>query len=263
MANVSEEKDVYISAAGEHDDSALLGLQLAEKRKREREEKEHEESILKTTTEEYIQNTSSSDDYVSPFSDDFAKNIPTEEEEPALTEEEEEAETMVDNRLRFYLMVLGVAYAIFLCVGWYMTSYTGDMPNLITFEDRDRHAYLERVDEYIISLQNLRAEAVVYLEQYDTKTAGIEETSSRMHKISEKLQKQKEEISDIVPPPQLDGFHIRLGDLYSSLIAYTNAVETYAKMPNKSTGSKLDDANERFDKISQSFLNEYDNLFKQ
>ncbi len=240
----------------ESDSEELLGLRIA------RERRQQGGSVLNTRTDDFVENTRA--DYVSPFSDEYQANIAEVEKEDApMTAEEAEENAIVDGRIKFYLTVMAATYLVFLCYGWYVTSFTGDTPSLITFEERDRRAYLARIDEHIMSLQNLRAEAMENLSQLEQKTVGKEETTVRMQKVTEKLQKTKEEIKDIVPPASLDGFQIRLDELYSVLMAYSSAVENYARAPTEKNRRELEDADEKYEIMSAKFLAEYDQLFSK
>ncbi len=233
---------------------------LAEKIARERKAKNREDSFLDTTTESYEKNSTA--EYISPF--DNLDEVDEDEEEYDGDEEEEEAdESIVENRVKSYLIVVALLYMAFLGFGWYMTSYTGTKPQILTMDMRGQQVYMERADEFIITAQNLHAEVVEVIEQFEGKTFSSKEAVLKLQKISEKAQKTKEEASDIVPPQALEVFHSQVGDLLSVTLGFASGGEAYVQNPNEKNGNAVKNAHEKFLEISGKVLAKHDAFYKQ
>ena len=230
------------------DEDEFLGLKLA------KENEEKKASLLDKESEEYRENAD--DGYISPFDDNYY-SPPDEEEE----EEDLQAIELRESRVKTYCLILLSLYLLFLGYGWYMTSYKGSSPQILTFDIRTQQVYMERMDEYILSVQNLYSEGYAVVEQFEGKTLGNKEAITKLQKVSGELQKKKEELSGVTAPPSLESFHNKLNETYSIAMAFCSAAEAYIQNPTEVTAQKTNAAVENYMNASAVVNREYDKFF--
>ncbi len=234
----------------------FLGLQLAKERREKEQIQEDEEmqtSYLKEIPDEEIPDSV----YKSPFDDDY--EVPDDEPEDG----EEENEDIRYNRIKTYFVILALLYAAFLGLGWYMTRYSGNKPQVLTFNMRTQQVFMEKMDEYIIALQNMHAESVDVFQQFDTKTLGTKEAILKMQKIEKALQDKKDELKDAKPPLEKEAFHARLGDVYSIALSEAGAIESFVQNPKKGKLEVLQQTNAKYQAVDRNIFEEYENFFRQ
>ena len=196
------------------------------------------------------------DGRVSPFSSEYTKRKNAKEDDL-----EEQMEAIATNRMEFYIIFLLIAYILALCIGYHNTAFVGHTPQILTMEQRYVDEYLGKIDEYILALQNLHSESLDNVENYTQDIMGASELVSELKKSNEKIEKMKEEISDIQPPDRYEHFQSQLLELYSQQAALNSTINGYAQAKNDDTFKVVYNMNEKYEEANENFLGTYNKLF--
>lgn len=196
---------------------------------------------------------------VSPFSDEYIKIA--EEKRKQIEEIEESEEGIPSERIQFYLAILFFFYIIALGIGYHYTSFSEDIPQVISMKRIDANEYLSKIDDYVLTLQTLHEETVSSIEGITYETVGESEINSRMEKSNKKLSEMQSELKDISVPEGFETIQSQLIELYSLQIAMNNATATYAKTKSDNSFNILENSNEKFEDNIQTFLTDYEKKF--
>lgn len=164
------------------------------------------------------------DNYISPGSKEYSDYINKLDEEY----EEDTSEAVSSNRIQAYIILAVVLYFLALVVGYHYTTFEDDVPQVTSTEKIEASEYLSQINDYIMAVEILHNETVDAIESYTNETMGASELASLMKKSNEKIEKQQEEIKDIIPPEGYDTFHSALIELFSLEASLNNAAISYA-----------------------------------
>ncbi len=232
----------------------FLGLQLAKQRaERENNEKEQNGSYLNEVPDENMPEAQ----YKSPFDDDY--DIP----EVETGDEEDRNAEMRENRIKTYFIILILLYGAFLGLGWYMTRYSGNTPQILTFNLRAQQVFMDKMDEYIIALQTMHAETIDVFTQFDAKTLGQKEATLKLQKIEKAIQDKKDELKDVKPPLEKEAFHSRLCDVYSVALSEASAIESFITNQTQGKLEVAQQTNVKYEEMARKIFEEYEQFFKQ
>ena len=104
------------------------------------------------------------DNYISPFSTEAKERREQSEEE---YEQEVESENAVSsNRIGSYLLFGFIFYVLALCVGYHYTLFEDGVPQVVSAKQIEAKEYLSKVDEYLLSIQNLHSESIDAIESF-------------------------------------------------------------------------------------------------
>ena len=201
------------------------------------------------------------DDYISPFSDEFWEK--TQKEDKEFEEEQSKEGAVSSNRIQAYLMLAAVLYVIALIVGYHNTTYTDDVPQVITKEVIDGRKYLADANEYLDYIQTAHVEAVDAVESYTAELMSPSELSSLMKKKNEALEKKSKEFEDMFPPADYDTLHEGIKEMYATQISMNSAAVNYAARKSEDTFVVLENINTRYEARSEAVLEMYDEAFQR
>jgi hypothetical protein len=200
------------------------------------------------------------DNYISPFSTEAKERREQSEEE---YEQEVESENAVSsNRIGSYLLFGFIFYVLALCVGYHYTLFEDGVPQVVSAKQIEAKEYLSKVDEYLLSIQNLHSESIDAIESFTNETMGASEMSSLMKKSNEKIAKQQEEIKEIVPPEGYETLHSALIEIYSLQVSLNSAATNYASSKKENTFKVLSNINDKYEKAAEEFLDAYNKAFR-
>lgn len=202
----------------------------------------------------------SSDNYVSPFSDEFLEKSKVEDEK--FKEEVEETSTISSNRIQAFAMMAAVLYVIALGIGYHYTPYEDGVPQVIAGNEIDASEYLGSSNEYILNIQTYHASTVDSVEKFTTGLMGANELASSMKKDNEKLAKKLEEVKEMTAPEGYDSFQSDLIELYSLQISMNAAAINYATGKTQDTFDVVSNINNKYLDKEDTFLHDFDSSFQ-
>lgn len=187
--------------------------------------------------------------YISPFSEEYDE------------ENNSSEEIITNNRIIFYCGIFLFLYLIVLGVGYHYTVFVEDVPQIITTEDREKSEYIEKIDEYILTLQNIQAETDELIDKYENDIVAENELNTLLQNDIKKITETTTDIKDIKAPDEFAKFHSRINEVYMLYANYCNSYTVFLKNQNDRTREELEKSFVKYNNASQELLEDYNNIF--
>lgn len=195
--------------------------------------------------------------YISPFSDEFLRASLRKDEEI------EDEGAIASGKVSMFLRLGFIIYLIMLVIGYHYTPFSDGVPQLIGEGYIEGQEYLNESNKYILIVEDSHTEMVAAIEKFTAGEMSRGELASTAKENSEKLNKEKQGLSEMKVPLEFEDFHSRLKELFTTQDSMNAAAVTYASSDTDDNFTTLDNINVKFEEASNKLMFEYNNAFSE